>query len=92
LVTRTSSASSLQRCYERREIVIDAFFDRADAIVALRSPPGGDPAWLMPSRVLHLCGDGLLVRLSCKDLIDYARSLIDYARIIDDSITSVQDL
>jgi IS5 family transposase len=27
----------LQRCYERREIVIDAFFDLADAIVALRS-------------------------------------------------------
>ncbi len=27
----------LQRCYERREIVIDAFFDLADAIIALRS-------------------------------------------------------
>lgn len=27
----------LQRCYERREIVIDAFFDLADAIITVRS-------------------------------------------------------
>jgi hypothetical protein len=27
----------LQRCYERREIVIDAFFDLADAIITIRS-------------------------------------------------------
>jgi hypothetical protein len=27
----------LQRCYERRAIVIDAFFDLADAIITLRS-------------------------------------------------------
>jgi hypothetical protein len=27
----------LQRCYERRENVIDAFFDLADAIITLRS-------------------------------------------------------
>jgi hypothetical protein len=27
----------LQRCYERREYVIDAFFDLADAIITLRS-------------------------------------------------------
>jgi transposase len=27
----------LQRCYERREIVIDAFFDLADAVITLRS-------------------------------------------------------
>jgi hypothetical protein len=28
----------LQRCYERREEVIDAFFDLADAIITVRSP------------------------------------------------------
>ena len=27
----------LQRCYERREIVIDAFFDLADIIITVRS-------------------------------------------------------
>lgn len=27
----------LQRCYERREVVIDAFFDLADAIITVRS-------------------------------------------------------
>jgi len=27
----------LQRCYERREKVIDAFFDLADAIITVRS-------------------------------------------------------
>jgi hypothetical protein len=27
----------LQRCYERREEVIDAFFDLADAIITIRS-------------------------------------------------------
>jgi hypothetical protein len=27
----------LQRCYERRENVIDAFFDLADAIITVRS-------------------------------------------------------
>ena len=27
----------LQRCYERRETVIDAFFDLADAIITVRS-------------------------------------------------------
>lgn len=27
----------LQRCYERRELVIDAFFDLADTIITLRS-------------------------------------------------------
>ena len=27
----------LQRCYERREDVIDAFFDLADAIITVRS-------------------------------------------------------
>ena len=27
----------LQRCYERREEVIDAFFDLADAIITVRS-------------------------------------------------------
>ena len=27
----------LQRCYERRENVIDAFFDLADAIITIRS-------------------------------------------------------
>ncbi|GAA3688449.1 IS5-like element ISCgl6 family transposase [Nonomuraea antimicrobica] len=32
-----SAFNRLQRCYERREIVIDTFFDLADAIVALRS-------------------------------------------------------
>ena len=29
--------SQLQRCYERRENVINAFFDLADAIITLRS-------------------------------------------------------
>jgi len=29
--------SRLQRCYERRELVIDAFFDLADAIITVRS-------------------------------------------------------
>jgi len=29
--------SRLQRCYERREDVIDAFFDLADAIITVRS-------------------------------------------------------
>ena len=29
--------SRLQRCYERREEVIDAFFDLADAIITVRS-------------------------------------------------------
>jgi hypothetical protein len=28
----------LQRCYERREDVIDAFFDLADTIITMRSP------------------------------------------------------
>jgi hypothetical protein len=32
-----SRAHRLQRCYERREEVIDAFFDLADAIIAVRS-------------------------------------------------------
>jgi hypothetical protein len=27
----------LQRCYERREAVVDAFFDLADTIITLRS-------------------------------------------------------
>jgi hypothetical protein len=27
----------LQRCYERRETVVDAFFDLADAIITVRS-------------------------------------------------------
>lgn len=35
----------LQRCYERRETVIDAFFDLADAIITVRSliPESLDP-------------------------------------------------
>jgi hypothetical protein len=33
----------LQRCYGRREVVIEAFFDFADAIIALRSLIG--QAW-----------------------------------------------
>jgi hypothetical protein len=33
----TPSANRLQRCYERRENVINAFFDLADAIITLRS-------------------------------------------------------
>lgn len=40
-VERTNSwrnaFNRLQRCYERREVVIDAFFDLADAIIAVRS-------------------------------------------------------
>ncbi len=32
-----NSFNRLQRCYERREIVVDAFFDLADTIVTLRS-------------------------------------------------------
>src|SRR5260370_42478010 len=40
-VERTSAwhnaFSRLQRCYERRESVIDAFFDLADAIITVRS-------------------------------------------------------
>ncbi len=41
LVERTnawrSAFSRLQRCYERREIVIDAFFGLADAIITIGS-------------------------------------------------------
>ena len=33
----TPSAAGLQRCYERHEEVIDAFFDLADAIITVRS-------------------------------------------------------
>jgi len=32
-----NSFNRLQRCYERREEVIDAFFDLADAIITVRS-------------------------------------------------------
>ena len=31
-----NSFSKLQRCYERKEKVIDAFFDLADAIITVR--------------------------------------------------------
>jgi hypothetical protein len=34
---RSDPTNRLQRCYERRENVIDAFFDLADAIITLRS-------------------------------------------------------
>ena len=41
-VERTNSwhnnFNRLQRCYERDEEVIDAFFDLADAIITLRAP------------------------------------------------------
>ncbi len=39
-----SMLNRLQRCYERREEVIDAFFDLADAIITVRSliRPGMD--------------------------------------------------
>jgi len=33
---RHNSFSKLQRCYERKEKVIDAFFDLADAIITVR--------------------------------------------------------
>ena len=33
----------LQRCYERREHIIDAFFDLADAIITVRSLIGKSP-------------------------------------------------
>jgi transposase len=36
-VERTNAFGRLQRCYERREEVIDAFFDLADAIITVRS-------------------------------------------------------
>jgi IS5 family transposase len=36
-VERTNAFNRLQRCYERREEVIDAFFDLADAIITVRS-------------------------------------------------------
>jgi hypothetical protein len=40
-VERTNSwhnaVNRLQRCYERRETVIDAFFDLADTIITVRS-------------------------------------------------------
>jgi transposase len=32
-----NSFNRLQRCYERREVVVEAFFDLADAIITLRS-------------------------------------------------------
>ena len=31
-----AAGTGLQRCYERNEDVIDAFFDRADAIITVR--------------------------------------------------------
>jgi hypothetical protein len=34
---RHNSFNRLQRCYERRENMIDAFFDLADAIITVRS-------------------------------------------------------
>jgi hypothetical protein len=34
---RHNAFSRLQRCYERREEVIDAFFDLADTIITVRS-------------------------------------------------------
>jgi hypothetical protein len=36
-IERTNAFNRLQRCYERREIVINVFFDLADASIALRS-------------------------------------------------------
>lgn len=33
----TNGFNRLQRCYERREDVIDAFFDLADAIITVRT-------------------------------------------------------
>jgi hypothetical protein len=36
-VERTNAFSRLQRCYERNEDVIDAFFDLADATITVRS-------------------------------------------------------
>jgi hypothetical protein len=33
----TTASTGFQRCYERRERVIDAFFDLADAIITVRS-------------------------------------------------------
>ena len=35
---RRNAFNRLQRCYERNEDVIDAFFDLADAIITVRSP------------------------------------------------------
>jgi len=39
-----NSFNRLQRCYERRHVVVEAFFDLADTIITVRSPdpPGLD--------------------------------------------------
>jgi hypothetical protein len=95
-----NGCNRLQRCYERRNVVIDAFFDLADAIITVRSvtsfvalgPPTAGTPTLTTTMKLRLSARPLISVDVGVELLSTAGDVVAHGGVGDLGVVLVHEL